>query len=81
MEEFLGFWTSKRRAWLYGVVTSLVPLLVSLGIITGDIAGMVLQGAAAILAVGSGTMAIANLTPDDIMVVGLRVEEEQNDTA
>lgn len=71
-----GFWTMKRRAWLYSVASSAVPLLVAVGFITEGIAQMVLNVAAAILAVGSGTMAISNLTPDNVFKVGLKVGDD-----
>ena len=72
------FWNMKRRSWLYSIATSLVPLLVAVGFMTGDIAQLVLNVAAAILAVGSGSMALANLTPDNVFKVGVKIEEKQN---
>lgn len=71
-----GFWTMKRRAWLYSVASSAVPLLVAVGFITEGIAQMVLNVTAAILAVGSGTMAISNLTPDNVFKVGLKLGDD-----
>lgn len=71
-----GFWNMRRRAWLYGVVTALVPLLVAIGMLTGDIAEKILQVAAAILAVGGSSMALSNLTPDNVFKVGVKVEEK-----
>jgi len=75
MDKFDSFWTRKRRAWVYGVVVALVPLLVSVGWLAGDVAGVVLQVTASLLAVGSGSMALANLTPDDILTVGMKAED------
>ena len=72
------FWTMRRRSWLYSIATSLVPLLVAVGFMTGDIAQLVLNVAAAILAVGSGSMALANLTPDNVFKVGVKIEEKQD---
>lgn len=72
-----SFWTMKRRAWLYSVASSAVPLLVAVGLMTDGIATLVLNVVAAILAVGSGTMAIQNLTPDTVFKVGLEVDEEE----
>lgn len=72
------FWNMKRRSWLYSIATSLVPLLVAVGFMTGDIAQLVLNVAAAILAVGSGSMALANLTPDNVFKVGVKIEEKQD---
>ena len=70
------FWNMKRRAWLYSVATSLIPLLVAIGLITGSTAQLVLNVVAAILAVGSGSMALANLTPDNVIKVGVEVNRE-----
>ena len=75
MDKFNSFWTRKRRALVYGVVVALVPLLVSVGWLAGDVAGVVLQVTASLLAVGSGSMALANLTPDDILTVGMKAED------
>jgi hypothetical protein len=66
-----GFWNMKRRAWLYGIVVAAVPLLVAIGTLTTDIAQLVLNVTAAILAVGGGSMAMANLTPDSVFKVGI----------
>jgi hypothetical protein len=51
------------RKKIYGVVAAGVPLLVAVGAITGDVAQHVLTFAAAILAVGGSTLAMANVTP------------------
>ena len=64
------FWTKQRRAWLYSVVTSAIPLLVAVGLLTNDLAQLVLNIVAAVLAVGSGSMALANLTPDHVVEIG-----------
>ena len=69
-----GFWTMKRRAWLYSVATSLIPLLVAIGFLTEGIAQLVLNVIAAALAVGSGSMALSNLTPDNVFKVGVEVK-------
>ena len=70
------FWTMQRRSWLYSIMVSLVPLLVAVGLLTGDIAQLVLNVVAAILAVGGGSMALSNLTPDNVFKVGVKVEED-----
>ena len=77
--EFLTekFWTEKRRAWLYKVAVALVPLLVAVGTVTQDIAQMILNVIAALLAVGAGGMALGNMKPDNIIVVGVQVEKEE----
>lgn len=70
-----GFWTMKRRAWLYSIASSLVPLLVAIGFFTEGIAQLTLNVIAAILAVGSGSMALSNLTPDTVLKLGIDMEE------
>lgn len=78
MDEVLkpAFWTMKRRAWLYSIASSMVPLLVAIGLITGDTAQLVLNVVAAILAVGSGSMALSNLTPDNVVKMAFEVDED-----
>lgn len=78
MDELLSptFWTMKRRSWLYSVASSMVPLLVAVGFFTEGIAQLVLNVIAAMLAVGSGSMALANLTPDTVVKLGVDVEGE-----
>jgi hypothetical protein len=77
MKLFDGdFWTAKRRTWLYSVVTALVPLLLAVGVMTGEIAEMVLRVAAAVLAVSATGMALSNITPDTVLSVGLDVTDE-----
>ena len=70
------FWTAKRRTWLYSVVTALVPLLLAVGVMTTEIAEMVLRVAAAVLAVSATGMALSNITPDNVLSVGLAVEDD-----
>jgi hypothetical protein len=65
----------KRRSYLYTVAVSLVPLLVAVGFVTGDVAQLVLNVIASILAVGSGSMALANLTPDTVVTIGVESSE------
>jgi hypothetical protein len=71
-----SFWTMKRRSYLYSVALSLVPMLVAVGFLTGDVAQLVLNVIAALLAVGSGSMALANLTPDTVVTLGVDSEDE-----
>jgi hypothetical protein len=71
MDKIEKFWTMKRRSYLYSVALSLVPMLVAIGFLTGDVAQLVLNVIAAVLAVGSGSMALANLTPDNIVKMGV----------
>jgi thiosulfate reductase cytochrome b subunit len=70
------FWTMQRRAWLYSVMVALVPLLVAIGLLTGDTAQLVLNVVAAVLAVGGGGMALGNLTPDNVFKLGVRVDDD-----
>jgi protein-S-isoprenylcysteine O-methyltransferase Ste14 len=70
------FWNEARRAWLYKVVVALVPLLVAVGTVTPDIAQLILNVVAAMLAVGAGGMALSHLTPDNVIRVGVKMEKE-----
>jgi uncharacterized membrane protein len=70
------FWTMQRRAWAYSVMVALVPLLVAVGLLTGDMAQLVLNVIAAILAVGGGSMALSNLTPDNVFKMGVQVSDD-----
>lgn len=70
------FWTMQRRAWAYSVMVALVPLLVALGLLTGEIAQLVLNVIAAVLAVGGGSMALSNLTPDNVFKMGVEVPDD-----
>lgn len=56
------FFTPKVRAWLYGIVGAVVPLLVILGVIDGTVAGSVLAIAGSVLAVGTSSLALANIS-------------------
>lgn len=79
MDEFMTteFWTAERRAWLYKVAVALVPLCVSVGLVTGDVAQLVLNVIAALLGVGAGGMALANVTPDNVFKIAVEVDEEE----
>jgi hypothetical protein len=71
------FWTMQRRAWAYSVIVASVPLLVAVGMLTGDVAQLVLNVVAAVLAVGGGSMALSNLTPDNVFKMGVQVERPE----
>ena len=71
------FWNMRRRAWLYGVMVSLMPILITAGTVTGELAGMILNAAGVFLGVSGGTMALTNLTPDNVLKVGLEVQKEE----
>ena len=74
-----NFWNMQRRSWLYSVMVALVPLLVAVGLLTGETAQLVLNVVAALLAVSGGGMALANLSPDDIVKFGILVRDEDDD--
>ena len=78
MDEIMkpNFWTMKRRAWLYSIAASSVPLLVAIGLMTEGVAQLVLNVVAAILAVGSGSMALSNLTPDNVVKMAFEVDDD-----
>lgn len=64
-----GVWVAheRTRRWLYGIAAALVPLLITLDVLTQDIADGVLSVIAAVLAVGSSALAGVNAT--DMMVI------------
>lgn len=55
----------ETRKWIYGIIAATVPLLVTLGTITGDVAQQLLNVAAAMLAIGGSALAISNVPPSD----------------
>lgn len=57
-----GVWVAHEstRRWLYGIVAALVPVLITLDMLTQDLADGILSVAAAVLAVGSSALATAN---------------------
>lgn len=81
MDEFdvQAWWTAERRAWLYKVAVAAVPLLVSIGIVTGDTASLILNIVAAVLGVGAGGMALSNVTPDNVFKIAVEVDEEDEE--
>lgn len=78
MDEFdmKHFWTAERRGWLYKIAVALVPLLVSIGIVTGDVAQLILNVLAAILGVGASGMALVNVTPDNVYKIAVEVDRD-----
>lgn len=52
------------RKWIYGIVAATVPLLITIGSITGELGQQILNVTAAILAVGGSALAIKNV-PDE----------------
>jgi hypothetical protein len=55
---------AKTRKYIYGIVGSLTPLLVTLGVINGDVAGHVMAVAASVLALGGHALAYQNVQGD-----------------
>lgn len=51
---------AKTRRYIYGVVGTVTPLLVTLGVVSGEVAGHILAIAASVLALGSSALAISN---------------------
>lgn len=52
------------RKWIYGIIAATVPLLISIGSITGELGQQILNVAAAVLAVGGSALAITHV-PDE----------------
>ncbi|MEW6963041.1 hypothetical protein [Trueperella pyogenes] len=47
------------RSWLYGISVALIPLLVTVGVLAGDVAQQVLSLVAAFLGLGNAGLATA----------------------
>lgn len=73
------FWTSARRRWLYQVAVAAVPLMIAIGFLTPDIAQLVLNAAAAVLGVSATTMALTNVTPDNVYRMAVAIPETDDD--
>ena len=56
-----------------------VPLLVAVGLLTGETAQLVLNVVAAVLAVGGGGMALANLSPDMMVKFGIAFDSSDDE--
>jgi len=65
----------ETRRWIYGIVAALVPLLVTLGTLTDDVASQLLNILAAVLTVGSSSLAIANVPQSNQESAGDQVSE------
>lgn len=72
-----SFWTATRRRQVYQVAVALVPLLIAAGFLTPDLAQMALNVVAAVLGVGAGTLALTNVTPDNVFKIAVEVEDEE----
>jgi hypothetical protein len=56
--------TATQRTYIYRIVGSAVPLLVTLGVVSDTVAGQIIAIAAAVLSIGGSALALANVTPD-----------------
>jgi hypothetical protein len=52
---------AETRLWIYRIVGAVVPLLVTLGLTTEGVAAQVMNVIAAILSIGSATLAAKNI--------------------
>lgn len=52
------------RKWIYGIIATTVPLLITVGSISNEIGAAILNVAAAVLAVGGSALAITHV-PDE----------------
>lgn len=79
MDEFEvpKWWTAERRQWLYQVAVAAVPLLIAIGLVTGDIAALILNVLAAVLGVSATGMALTNVTPDSVFKIAVEVDEDE----
>ena len=53
------------RKWIYGIIAATVPLLISIGTVSGEVGQQVLNVAAAVLAISGSALAIKNVPNDD----------------
>jgi hypothetical protein len=53
------------RKWIYGIIATTVPLLVTLGSLTDAVGAQLLNISAAVLAIGGSALAIANVPSDE----------------
>lgn len=78
MGEFIiGWWTAERRQWLYKVAMAAVPLMIAVGVVSGEMAQLILNVLAAVLGVSASGMALANLTPDNVFKLAVEVDDDE----
>jgi hypothetical protein len=53
------------RKWIYGIIAATVPLLISIGTISGELGAQILNVTAAVLAVGGSVLAISHVPDED----------------
>lgn len=51
---------AKKRKYVYGIIGTVVPLLVTLGVVSGEVAGHLMAIAASILSLGGSMLAYSN---------------------
>ena len=56
--------TPATRKWIYGLIAAIVPLLVTLGILSEELASPLLNVFAALLTIGGSALAISNVPSD-----------------
>jgi hypothetical protein len=74
-----SWWTAERRAWLYKVAVALIPILIGIGAMTGEMAQMVLNLVAAFLGVSASGMALVNVTPDNVFKIAVELDRKETD--
>jgi hypothetical protein len=52
------------RKYIYAIIGSVVPLLVTLGVLSGDVAGHIMAIAASVLALGGSVLSINNINEE-----------------
>lgn len=55
---------AKQRKYVYGVIGTIVPLLVTLGILSNEIAGHIMAIAASVLSLAGSVLALNNINED-----------------
>jgi hypothetical protein len=75
--EVPRWWTAERRQWLYQVAVAAVPLMIAIGLVTGDMAQLILNVLAAVLGVSATGMALTNVTPDSVYKIAVEVDEDE----
>ena len=53
------------RKWIYGIIAATVPLLVTVGTLTDEVAQQLLNISAAVLSIGGSVLAISNVPEED----------------
>jgi hypothetical protein len=64
MKKMFDFQPATRK-WIYGIIAALVPLFITLGYLSPELAKDYLALAAAVLTVGGSALALKNVPEDD----------------